>query len=124
MVINPANPPSVTFPSPNEWPETIKTISGITNDSSAKVTCTAHGFTSADVNLTSVGFLQVKGMRQINGLPGRISEIVDANNFKVYINSTNFYPYTSGGVISVITGQPPSETLSFQTLNTPFHNIA
>lgn len=119
-----AVPPSVTPPSPNEWPNTIRTITGITTDSQAQVTCPAHGFTSADVGLTSVMFLQVVGMLPINGLPGVIQSIVDVNNFTVNINTTFFPIYRSGGVISILTGQPPVETVGFQTFNTPFQNIA
>jgi hypothetical protein len=124
MAKNPNVPPSVTFPSPNEWPNTIKPISGILSGSTTQVRVMGHGFTALDVNVTTVDFHQVKGMTQINGLPGRIISIVDTNNFDVAIDSTNFYPYTSAGVISVVTGMPPIETASFQTFNTPFQNIA
>lgn len=124
MVINPANPPSVTFPSPNEWPNTLRTVTGITNAAQAKITAPNHGFTSADQGMTSVMIMQVKGMRQINGMPGLIQNVIDVNNFTVNINSTQFYTYTGGGVIVIDTGQPPTEQLSFQTVNTPFHNIA
>jgi hypothetical protein len=116
--------PSVTPPSPNEYPNTIRVITNITNNNLAKVTSPNHGFTSLDQNLTSVMFLQVKGMRQINSRPGRIQQVIDINNFTVDINSTNFYPYISDGVISIDTGSPPIEQASFQTFNTPFQNIA
>lgn len=119
-----AVPPSVTPPSPFEWPETIKTITHVTNDSQAQVTCPTHGFTSADVGQTSVMFLQVQGMLPINGMPGVIQQIVDADNFIVNINTTFFPIYRSAGVISILTGQPPVETVGFQTFNTPFQNIA
>lgn len=119
-----AVPPSVTPPSPYEWPQTVKTITNITTDSQAKVTCPTHGFTSADIGQTSVMFLQVKGMLPINGLPGVIQQIVDADNFVVNVNTTFFPIYRSGGVISILTGQPPVETVGFQTFNTPFQNIA
>ena len=119
-----AVPPSVTPPSPNEWPSTIKPITGITKASQAKITCPTHGFTSSDVGVTSVMLLQVKGMLPINGVAGLIQSIVDVNNFTVNIN-TNFFPiYRSGGVISILTGEPPVETVGFQTFNTPFQNIA
>lgn len=119
-----AVPPSVTPPSPFEWPETIKTITNVTNASQAQVTCPTHGFTSQDVGQTFVMFLQVKGMLPINGVPGIIQSIVDVNNFTVNINTTSFPIYRSGGVISVLSGQPPVETVGFQTFNTPFQNIA
>lgn len=119
-----AVPPSVTPPSPHEWPETIKTITNVTNDSQAVITCVGHGFTLGNVGQTSVMFLQVIGMLPINGMPGLIQSIIDANNFTVNINTTFFPIYRSGGVISVLTGQPPVETVGFQTFNTPFQNIA
>lgn len=119
-----ANPPSVTYPSPNEWPATIRIISGITKAAQAQITSTAHGFTSADVNITSVDFLHVNGMIQINGLPGLILSIVDVNNFIVNINTSAFSAYTSGGYANILTGIPPIETVGQQTFNTPFQNIA
>lgn len=119
-----AVPPSVTPPSPYEWPNTIKAITNVTTDSQAQVTCPSHGFTAADVGQTSVMFLQVRGMLPINGLPGLIQSIVDSNNFTVNVNTTFFPVYRGGGVISILTGQPPVEQQGFQYFNTPFQNIA
>jgi hypothetical protein len=120
-----AVPPSVTPPSPDEWPQNlVKPITGITRDSQAKVTSATHGFTSADVGVTFIGFKQVLGMNQINGLNALIQSVVDSNNFTVNINTTNFYNYSSGGVVIVDSGEPPVETSGFQTFNTPFQNIA
>ncbi len=120
-----AVPPSVTPPSPNEWPQNlVKTITGITKDSQAKVTSALHGFTSADVGVTFLCFKQVVGMTQINGLNSLIQSVIDVNNFTVNINTTNYYTYVSGGVAIVDSGQPPVETSGFQTFNTPFQNIA
>jgi hypothetical protein len=119
-----AIPPSVTPPSPNEWPETIRTITGITKAREATITCPTHGFTSEDLNVTTVGFLQVKGMIQINGLPGVIQQVIDANNFTVNINTSQFTSYVSDGVISIETGTPPIEQVGSQWFNTPFQNIS
>lgn len=116
-------PPSVTYPSPNEWPQTQRQITGITRANLAKVTSPNHGFTSADVGVTSVDFLQVKGMIQINSLMGLVQQVIDNNNFTVNINSTQFSAYSSGGTFNIVTGTPPSETIGFQTFNTPFHNV-
>lgn len=119
-----AVPPSVTPPSPYEYPNTIKAITGITNASQAQITCPSHGFTTADIGLTFVMPLQVQGMLLVNGIPGLIQSIVDANNFTVNIN-TNFFPeYRSGGVISILTSEPPVEQQGFQYFNRPFQNIA
>lgn len=120
-----AVPPSVTPPSPDEWPQNlVQTITGINKDSQAKITCPDHGFTSTDEGQTFVGFKQVKGMIQINGLNALIQQVVDDDNFTVNINSTNFYTYVSDGVVITDSGSPPVETSGFQTFNTPFQNIA
>lgn len=120
-----AVPPSVTPPSPNEWPQNlIKTITGISRDSLAKITSPSHGFTSADQGVTFLGFKQVKGMIQINGLNALIQKVIDASHFTVNIDSTNFYNYVADGVAIVDSGQPPSEQQGFQIFNTPFQNIA
>ena len=118
-----AVPPSVTSPSPNEWPSTVYYISGITKDSQATVTCDSHPFTSEDEGITSVMFKQVRGMLPINGLPGLIQKIIDSDNFFVNINTTNFPNYTGSGVIIIITGQPSVQRQGFQYFNTPFQNI-
>lgn len=119
-----AVPPSVTFPSPNEWLDTVQSISGITRDREANVTSTAHTFDSSDIGITSIMFKQVQGMLPINGMTGVIQSIVDADNFTVNINSTNFPIYRgSSGVVITLTGEPPTETQSFQTFNTPWQNI-
>lgn len=114
--------PAVVYPSPNEWPTTTQPILGITNAAQAVIHCAAHGFTSADVSITTVGFTQVHGMIQINGLVGVIQQIVDTDHFSVNINTTSFFTYVSGGTLSTITGEPPVETVGSQTMNTPFKN--
>lgn len=120
-----AVPLSVTPPSPNEWPQNyVKTITGINKDSEAKVTVPSHGFTSSSAGVTFICFKQVVGMIQINGLNALITSIVDSNNFKVNINTTNFYTYQSGGVVIVDTSLPPSEQSGFQVFTRPFQNIA
>lgn len=125
MTLSNAVPPSVTPPSPNEWPQNLlKSITNITRDSQAQVTAPDHGFTTADQNTTSGCFKQVQGMIQINGREALIIQVIDTNNFTVNINSTNFYTYVSSGVFIVDTGQPPIEQAGFQYFNTPFQNIA
>jgi hypothetical protein len=116
--------PSVTPPSPYEWPQTIKSISGITNAREATIHCTSHGFTTEDQSITTVLFKQVQGMLPINGLPGVIQTVIDADYFTVNINTTQFPIYRGSGVISIVTGQPPIEQQGAQYFNTPFQNIA
>lgn len=120
-----AVPPSVTPPSPNEWPQDlIKPITGITKNSVAQVTSVGHGFTSEDAGQTFIMFKQVKGMIQINGLNALIQTIVDDDNFTININTTNFYTYVSDGVLIVDTGLPAVQRQGFQYFNRPFQNIA
>lgn len=120
-----AVPPSVTYPSPNEWPQDlVKTISNITRNSVATVTVTDHGFTSTSEGTTFVCFKQVRGMLQINGLNALIQQVIDTSNFTVNVNTTNFSNYVSGGVIIVDSGLPPVEQQGFQYFNTPFQNVA
>jgi len=120
-----AVPPSVTPPSPDEWPQDlIKTITGINKDSQARITSPSHGFTAADEGVNFICIKQVKGMIQINGLNALIQHVVDVNNFTVNINSTNFYTYIADGVIIVDTGIPPKQQQGFQIFNRPFQNIA
>ena len=119
-----AVPPSVTPPSPNEWPQNlILPITGITNDGQAQVTCVNHGFTSQDVGQTFVMFKQVIGMLPINGQNALVQSIVDVNNFTVNITTTTYPAYASGGVIIIDSGEPPVQQSGFQVFNTPFQNI-
>ena len=120
------SPPSVTYPSPNEWPQTAIAINGISRASQAQITAPSHGFTSTDIGITLIDFTQVKGMQQINGMTGKIVSIVNANAFTININTSPFYAYTSGGYVNNLTGSPPVppvETIGFQTFNTPFRNL-
>lgn len=118
------NPPSVTYPSPNEWPETVYAITGISQASEAIVTCSAYSFSSVDDPfVTKVTFKQVAGMLPINGITALITQVIDSSHFKVNVNTTQFPPYTSGGVICIDTGQPPVQQQGFQYFNTPFQNI-
>lgn len=105
-------PPSVVPPSPNEWPITTFPITGITNASQATVTCSNHPFTqSADATITTVDFLQVRGMQQINSKNAFIINVIDTNNFTVGLDTTQMYVYTGGGIISIVGGHSPYSPL-------------
>ena len=108
-------PPSVVPPSPNEFPDTVQTVTGILRGAQTTLTIPNHGFTTAaDVGITSVSIHQVVGMIQINGLIGMIIQVIDTNNILVNINSTNFSAYISGGQAISISGHEPFD---------PFENI-
>jgi len=117
------NPPSVTYPSPNEYPETVYPITAISNDSEAIVECAAYPFTSDNEDITQITFKQVQGMLPINGKTCLITEVIDTSHFSVNIDSTQYPLYTSGGVICIDTGQPVVERQGSQYFNTPFQNI-
>jgi len=117
------NPPSVTYPSPNEWPETVFDITAITRAPQAQITCPDYEFGSEDPYVTQITIKKVNGMLPINGLTCLITEVIDASNFLVNVNTTQFPAYTSGGVICIDTGQPVTQTVGAQTFNTPFQNI-
>jgi len=119
-----AVPPSVTPPSPNEWLNTVRDITNITKSSQALVTSVGHGFTSLDQGLTFICFKQVEGMIQINGLNALVQTVVDADNFTVNIDSTNFYTYQSRGIFIIDSGIPPVSQQGFQVFNTPWENVA
>ncbi len=113
----------------NLFPASQRLISiittGITKAAAALVTtASAHGFTSSDVGVTTVGFHGVNGMIQINGLTGVIQSVPSATTFTVNINSTNFTTFDQSGapLVNIITGIPPSQTVGFQVENTPLYN--
>lgn len=98
----------VVYPSPNEWPVTVHAITGITRTTQAKITAPGHGITLTSTEDTpKVDFTQVKGMFQINGQFAFVLSVIDANNFTVALDTSQYYPYTSGGFINVTAGMPP-----------------
>lgn len=119
-----AVPPSVTYPSPDEWLTTVYPITGVTKGSTTTIACSAYPFTSSDIDVTQVTFKQIVGMLPLNGITALIIDVPDSSHFVVNVNSTNFPAYQSGGVICIDTGQPPVEQQGAQYFNTPFHNIA
>ena len=108
-------PPSVTYPSPNEWPITYRAITGITNSNQPTITAPDHGFTTSDINIVQVDFSQVKGMQEINGKFGFITGIIDDDNFTIALDTTGFHSYTTGGFANINAGTSPED---------PFTNIA
>lgn len=108
-------PPSVTYPSPNEWTVTYVAVTGIQKGLRTKVTAPSHGITLVTgSNTPGVDFSQIKGMREINGVFGYVSQVIDENTVMVDIDSTNFNDYSSGGYMNKIAGSSPID---------PFTNI-
>jgi len=72
-------------------------ITGITNDTYAKVSVTSHPFVVGD----TVKFSDVQGMTEINGQTGTVLDAdpdADGNAFIVDIDTTTYSAYTSGGI--------------------------
>ncbi len=113
--LNVSYPPSVVPPSPNEFPVTTFPITNITQGYPAVVTCPTHPFSeSEDATITTVDFLQVRGMDQINSKNAFILSVIDSTQFTVGIDTTQMYAYTGGGIISIVGGHSPYS---------PFKNI-
>jgi hypothetical protein len=79
------------------------TITAITKAVNAQVTVAFHGFSVGD----QIYFNNVAGMVEINGLFANVKSVVDANNFVIDIDTTQFSTFTgdSGGIVN--TGAPP-----------------
>jgi hypothetical protein len=107
----------------NMTTNTNLTITGISKAANASITAT-HPFTSADIGVTTVTFHGINGMTQMNTLSGVVQTVTSTTSFTVNINSTSFSTWTSGGIANVITGQPASETVGFQIMNTPLYNTS
>lgn len=93
-------------------------ISAITNANPGQVTSDDHGLsTGMEVTFSGVG-----GMTQLNGNTYTIT-VVDANNFKINVNTSPFGTYTSGGIwVNQPNAeiQPGSVIISIAGLATPF----
>lgn len=106
-------PPSVTFPSPNEWTVTVHAITGITQSYNPIITAVDHGITlSSSQSTPKVDFTQVKGMQQINGKFAFVTSVIDDDNFTVDLNTSSYYPYISGGFVNVTGGSTPIDPLT------------
>ena len=109
----PAGNGGVVYPSPNEWPVTVYAITAITKAPQAQVTAAGHGITiSANQSTPKVDFTQVKGMSQINGQFAFVTSVIDASNFTIALDTTQFSTYTSGGFVNVIVSPAPIDPLT------------
>lgn len=91
--------------------DSAKTISAITKATEAQLTINTHGYSVNDRFKIS----SVVGMTEINDWTAAVIEVVDANNVKVDINTTDFTTYTSGGnAEKVLTGDYPSVALYYK----------
>lgn len=110
-----ANSFSLTIPALKGSPfnltfDTAKTITAITNATSAVITSVAHGYASGDMVLIE----SVVGMTQINNYTAQVS-VIDANNFSVNVDSLDFTAYASGGTAKkVLTTDNPACVLFYK----------
>ncbi len=103
----------VTFPSPNEWPVTVITITDIQKGMNTLVTAPSHGITlSSDQSTPKVDFSQVKGMSQINGQFGFVISVPNVNQVVVALDSMQYNSYISGGFLNITGGTPPYDPLT------------
>lgn len=103
----------VTYPSPNEWPTTVHSITGITRATQPVITAIGHGITiSATQSTPRVDFTQVRGMYQINGQSAFVISVVDDDNITIDLDTTQFSPYTSGGFLNVLVSPAPIDPLT------------
>jgi uncharacterized protein (TIGR02217 family) len=73
-----------------------RSITAITKANPGNVTIAAHGFSNGSlIYISSVG-----GMTQVNNLVFTIA-VVDADNFTIGVNTTNYSTYTSGGTAAL-----------------------
>ncbi len=103
----------VTYPSPNEWPVTVHAITGITQAGMPIVTSPGHGITfSATATTPRVDFTQVKGMTQINGKSAFVTSVIDASNFTIALDTSQYTAYSSGGFVNVLVSPTPINPLT------------
>lgn len=109
----PAGNGGVTYPSPNEWPITVHSITGITRSVQPTVTAPGHGITLSSTQSTpKVDFTQVRGMSQINGQAAYVTSVIDADNIRVALDTSQYSPYTSGGFLNVLISPAPIDPLT------------
>jgi hypothetical protein len=72
------------------------TITAITKAAQAQITAQNHGYSIGD----QIYFIGISGMVEMNGRIGTVVSVVDANNYRVDIDSTSFSTFTadSGGI--------------------------
>lgn len=82
--------------------EDDKTVTGITRETQAVVAVTAHGYAAND----TVYFSGIQGMVEINGRFASVVGSVDANHFRVNVDTTGFTAF--GGEDTPDPPSPPS----------------
>ena len=79
-------------------------VTAITKEAQAKITSAFHAYLVGD----QVYLSDITGMVEINDRFLTVVSVVDANNFKVNIDSTNFGTFTGSGGGTVRVGAPPA----------------
>ena len=78
--------------------DVAKSVTNVSLGREAKITSASHGVIVGD----HVLFESIGGMVELNGAIGRVTEIVNVNEFKADVNTTGFSSYTSGGTITKV----------------------
>lgn len=76
-------------------------ITAITQAANGKITAAYHGFVVGD----RIYFTGIVGMTELNGRYAKVVSVVDANNFTIDVDTTNFTAFVSSDGI-VRTGAP------------------
>ncbi len=81
-------------------------ISAITKAITAQITSALHGYAVGD----RVYLSGIVGMVELNGREAKVTEVVDVNNFKININTTNYTTFVSstGTVATAPPVAPPA----------------
>jgi hypothetical protein len=79
-------------------------VTAITNAASAQITIAYHGLSVGD----PVWLTGIAGMTELNGRFLEVTEVVNADNFKVNFDSTNAGTFTGSGGGTSRVGSPPT----------------
>lgn len=79
-------------------------ITAITQAAQAQVTAAFHDYEVGE----DIYFTNIQGMEEINEMIGQVTSVVDVNNFKVNIDTTNFTAFTGTSSGIVRTSAPPA----------------
>lgn len=89
-----------------------KAITGITQATEPTVTIVGHNYVLTD----QIKFDAIVGMVELNDFTASVVEVVDVDNVKINVNTTDFTAYGSAGTTAeVLTGDYPSLSLYYKS---------